>query len=240
MPQNQDQNLISLIRNAPYLMEPEKQYLVEKIPIMGPLDKLKTKKSLTENTTPDLIVEFRPTREEFLKSEKPKEAKPNALQAKILGQKPKPKQIVAFSILGQPHYLGSPSPRPQPVRPIPSTKLEEIVELFHLGSLTPDHVSFTINENGEQAIRAFLQRIETKMSTLPDMYQKRNVLALFLSSPLFKLYLNTGITALKHPEIKPKSTILNTMQKIDRRFLNRNQFEYAAMLSSGLRSMAGL
>lgn len=243
MSQNNDQNIIDLIQKSPFLMDPEKQYLIEKVPVMGPLDKLKTKKSLMGNTTPDLILEFRNTRAKFIENERrmnPEPPDPNSLQARVFGVKPPQKVILSHSILGQPQFLGTPAPRPQPIPPIRSTKFEEITELFHLNSLTPDHVTFSINDNGEQIVRNFLIELEQKMVLLENPYQKRNVFALFLASPLFKLYLNTGITALKHPEIKPKNTILNTMQKIDRRFLNRSQFEYTSMLTSGIRTMVGL
>ena len=237
-----DQALLELIQNSPILLDFEKAYLAEKIPVLGPLDKLKSKKALMANTTPEVIVKFRKTRQEFVESEKAaSEAAVKEASAKkgfFAGNKPK--EILAHSILANPGILGTPTPRPPQVPPQPLKSLESVVNLNQLNSLTPAHVNFAAGQNAGQTIRGFLDTLTREFDKIPDPFQKRNYFALFLSSPLFRAYLNTGLTALKHDEIKPRNTVLNTMQRIDPRFLNRAQFEYTAEISSGLRTLIGL
>jgi hypothetical protein len=236
-----DQAIIEMIRKSPILMEPEKNYLIDKVLVMGPLDKLKTKKALTTNTTPDLVLEFRKTAHVFIDKEQEEQKKSEQLANKsMFGKSNEPRIIVAHSLLSQPTLLGGPTPAPAPSAPIRITSLDDIKEPYQLNSLIPEIVSYGINENGEQSIRNFLEKMEIKITAIPDISIKRNMFALFLQSPLFRVYINTGITALKHPEIKPKNTVLNTMQKIDGRFMNRSQFELTTLISSGLRAMMGL
>ena len=238
-----DQALLELIQNSPILLDFEKAYLAEKIPVLGPLDKLKSKKALMANMTPEVILKFRKTRQEFVEAEKAEseaQAKAAANKQGFFAATPKPKEILAHSILANSGIIGTPSPRPPQVPPQPISSLEGVASLNQLNSLTPQHVNFGVGLNGGQTVRKFLEVVGGEFDKIPDPFQKRNYFALFLASPLFRAYLNTGLTALKHQEIKPRNTVLNTMQRIDPRFLNRTQFEYAAEISSGLRSFIGL
>ncbi len=234
-----DQAIIDLIQKSPILVDPEKGYLIDKIPAMGPLQKLKTKKNLVMNTTPDLILEFRKTRAKFIKQEKASQAKP-AESGGFFKPKPEEKKIVSSSVLGNPRLLGGPSPKPARLQFKQLRSLADVSDPTSLNSLIPPHVSFSINENGDQKIHSFIEKISEQLSTLQNPNEKRNYLALYLQSPLFRAYSHTGLTALKHPEIKPANTILNTIQKIDRRFLNRKQFEYASEITNAIRTNCGL
>lgn len=62
----------------------------------------------------------------------------------------------------------------------------------------------------------------------------------FLQSPLFSGYLNTGLTALRHPELEPSKIILNLLYQIDSNYLNNKQFVQAATVSNHLRGLCGL
>lgn len=236
-----DQTIVELIQKSPILMGPEKNYLIDKVPAMGPLDKLKTKKNLMMNTTPELILEFRKTREKFIENEKKGQAEANQDQSnKFFQAKPKPKKVISHSILGNPGFLGGPSPRPKSQPFLQTKTLNDIKNPNQLNSLIPPHVSFSINENSKQMVRIFVDKITGQIKSLQSPNEKRNYLALYLQSPLYRAYINTGLTALKHPEIKPANTILNTIQKIDRRFLNRKQFELASEITQAIRTSCGL
>jgi hypothetical protein len=244
MTQANDILIIELIKKSPILVPPEKDFLIEKISVLGPLEKLKMKKAILANTTPDIIIEFRKTREEFITLEKKELANNQPIQAtftsKLFSTQPKIKEVLAHSILANSDYLGSPIPHPPQIPQQNINSLNEFTSLKQLNSLNSNHVSFNPDENSDQIIRNFMNKIATEFGTIANPLEKRNYFTLFLTSPLFRMYINTGLTALKHPEIKPANTILNTMQKIDRNFLNRKQFENVSTISSGIRGIIGL
>ena len=61
----------------------------------------------------------------------------------------------------------------------------------------------------------FNNKIEILFESIPSITERRSYLIQYLSSPLFRIYLKTGTTALNHPELQPSSIVLNTLYQID-------------------------
>lgn len=236
----QDQSLSDLIRDSALLLDFEKAYLLEKLPELGPLDKLKSKQALLSNTTPEVILRFRRMRQNFIEREKENHRKNLEPQRGFFNQAPKPKQPATHSLLVNPLHLGTPSPRPPGGPRENLSTLANFTRLTQLGSLNPTHVVFEPEQNAKQQINRFIETLEAEFEKIPDPLSKRNYFVLFFQSPLFQAYLHSGLTALKHPEIKPRASVLNIMQRIDPRFLNRTQFEATAQITHGLRTLTGL
>ncbi|NJS41832.1 hypothetical protein HC766_05935 [Candidatus Gracilibacteria bacterium] len=138
------------------------------------------------------------------------------------------------------YIIGSTEPVAVNSTPVNLANLQSLNDLAQLNSLHPTHINFNLNNNSEQLIRNFLQKLDNLFDKIPNINQKRNYLMNFLQSPLFNSYLNTGITALRHPEIQPSKVVLNTLNHIDTKYLNNKQFVITSKISNHIRSIVAL
>jgi hypothetical protein len=57
---------------------------------------------------------------------------------------------------------------------------------------------------------------------------------------MYTAYMNTGITALKNPDIEPRKIILDTLHQANRIYLNASQFEMASIITNHIRHLCGV
>jgi hypothetical protein len=230
----------SLILKTPFLSAGDKSFLSEKVPMMSPLDKLKLRQSLETGVAPAILQQLQLTRAKFFDQEIPKP--PDAI-SKVINAvlPPKPKKVISFSILSQNQLLGGPTPQAITTDKVPAINtLADFNHPAQLSQLQPKHITFNINDNGDQILQTFLKKLDTLFAGIPNLNVRRCYFMNFLQSPLFSGYLNTGLTALRHPELEPSKIILNLLYQIDSNYLNNKQFVHAATVSNHLRGLCGL
>jgi hypothetical protein len=236
-----DIEILDLISKSTHLTDGDKSYLAEQVTKLSPIEKLKLKHSLISGSAPSILINLESIRKKFFVSETPKPVNPisNAITSLF---KPKVSTIVSNSFLNQPVLLGGKIPHLPPVNSSikPLNKLSEINSLDQLKILTPDLVNFTLYENIEYELQNFYHKTTELFEKINSIESRRNYFLNFLSSPLFKAYINTGLTALRHPELQPSSIILNTMYQIDSKYLNNSQFKTTSNISGSLRALVGL
>jgi hypothetical protein len=234
------EELINLINSSDYLLTGDKSFLLDVLSGLSPVDKLKLKHSLLSKQAPALLKNLHTLRDKFKQIETPKEPDliTKAVQRII---KPTPPKILSHSFLSQPALLGSPVPKsPQFSNVKPLNSLKDIVSLSQLKLISPNHINFNPNQNAEVEIQDFVEIVEVLMDKIKDVPKKRDQYMYFISSNLFNAYIDTGLTALRHPELKPNNVILNTLSQIDAKYLNGKQFKYAGLLNNQLKSLCGL
>ncbi len=236
-----DQELIQIINSSPFLNTSDKSYLVDKMSVLSPLDKLKLRSSLLSNQPPEILQNLQLIRTKFFESEKPKkEDFLTKISHVFTGNKPKP--IVAKSILTQPTILGSNLPKSikdDNINKIFNT-LDEFYHPIQLSLLDQKHINFQLNENSEQIIQKFLNKLDKLFSSVDDVSLKRAYFMNFVESKLFAKYINTALTALRHPELQPAKIILNLLFQINPNYLNTKQFQIASLISNHCRNLAGI
>lgn len=234
-------DLKELIQQSTFLQTGDKDYLFSKLSSLTPLEKLRLKTSLLGNRPPSILNQLQQVRAKFMATEAPRKPDP-ITQAFQTVFKPTPPKPIAISILGQPQLLGEQIvPRMINPRIQALNSIAEIVSLEQLAILTPRHVSFEIDQNPEILLQEFNNKIETLFEPIASITERRSYLVQYLSSPLFRIYLKTGTTALNHPELQPSNIVLNTLYQIDSQlYLNRKQFTSAAIVNSYLRQICGL
>ena len=254
-----EQEIYYLIQNIPYLNPGDKNFLWQIFPQLSPLDKMRLKNSLSSNEPPQVLQNVQLLKAKFLPkpalNQQPnqapannafqpqqKENNPNLLQklgSAIFPEK-KP-EIVSPSVLINTEILGSKPPEPIQNQNIPDLpSLNNFSHLSQLRYLTPNHVNFGINSSAEQLLQTFFHKLENMFDSIDNIDVKRGYFMNFIQSPLFSNYLNTALTAMKHPEIKPRKVVLNTLYQTNPVFLNSKQFELTSSLSNHLRNLVGL
>ena len=235
-----DNELLLLIDQSSHLTPSDKSYLISQISFIAPLDKLRLKHSLANGHAPAILDHLNIIRNKFANLEKPKEPNPVIKVINTLFKPAAPK-IVSNSFLNQGILLGGMVPKLIPTGSITAlTSLSQINSLEQLKILTSHHISFNLNQNTDYEMQIFYQKISGLFSKIPSINERRSYFLNFLSSPLFKAYINTGLTALRHPELQPASIVLNTMYQIDAKYLNNKQFRLTANISTCLRGLCGL
>ena len=232
-------NLQDIIKNSPIISDSEKRILLQELNKYTPMEKLKLRKDLLQNIVPIEIVKLRQTKDQFEKIENPGE--PDIL-TKISNKfsPPKKKPLLSTTVLQKTHIIGSSEPKANQQPRVNLAGLDKLTKLEELNSLTINHISFNINDNSQQIIQNFLNQLTNLFNKIENIDQKRSYLMDFLQSPLFLAYLNTGITALRHPEIQPSRVILNSLNHINTKYLNNKQFQVAAKISGHIRSLVAL
>jgi hypothetical protein len=226
-----DQELIQLINLSLALQDREKSFLLSKLQTLPPLEKLKIKQALVNGRVPQIVVDFN--------SGVDPDNPINKFVDRILPKKPK--VPVAYSILSKPNVIGQSTPKSyKPNTQKPFNSLAEIQDLTQLSLITPYMLGFAINSNIDQIMTNFLERVTQLFDQVESIEVRRNLLLNFIKSPLFTSYINTGITALQHPELTPRKISLNLLYQTDQRYLNNRQFYYTAIISNHIRSLAAL
>jgi hypothetical protein len=236
-----DTEIIDSISQSTHLNDGDKNYLLELLPKLSPIEKLKLKHSLLSGSAPSILINLQSIRKKFQEGEAPKPVNPISKALSTLF-KPASPQIVSNSFLNQPVLLGGVIPHlPTSIGVIETlNKIGDITSLDQLKTLNPSHVNFTLYENIEYELQNFYHKTTQLFEKINDINERRNYFLNFLSSPLFKAYINTGLTALRHPELQPTSIILNTMYQIDPKYLNGSQFKTTSNISGSLRALVGL
>jgi hypothetical protein len=237
---SQDPQLIELINKTPFLSQGDKNFLIDKLPQLSALEKLKLRQSLSAGMAPPILQQLQLMRAKFFEKEAPKAPDPiTKVLNNIMPQKPK--KILNTSILTQPNLLGGPIP--QAIRGEKAVEFRSLAEFSspaQLGLLNSSHVSFNINDNVEQIIQNFLQKLTQMFNQIDNVNLRRSYFMNFVQSPLFSSYLNTGLTALRHPELEPSKIILNLLYQIDPHYLNTKQFQHTSVICHHLRTLCGI
>lgn len=237
---NPNEELKLLIRSSTYLSLGDKDFLLERVPSMSPVDKIRLKSSLTNGQIPEILESLQIIRAKFFQSQAPK--KPDMLsqiaQAVI---KPKPKLSASVSLISQPSLLGHNPPVPFPVQNGSVLQsIDSFQSLEELSLLDNRHVYFEPGRNYQQVLGLFFSKLDSLFAKVPDIYTKRRYFMNFLNSTLFSNYINTGLTALNHHELEPKAIILNTLFQISTRHLNNQQFRITASICNHIRNLCSL
>lgn len=234
------EELAKLIENSNYLQPSDKEYLKSKLPAMGPVDKLKLKYSLSYGQEPVIIKSLNEMRAKFKATETV--SKPNPVSKLIQSVfKPAPPKIVSIRVLDQIQYLGATTQPIQLPNQLPAlSDLINIQNLEQLVLVSPRHLDSFMMTDSTPHLLQFRSKLEKMFDPINDFGIRRGYVTLFMSSPLAKAYIQTGLTALAHPELEPNSVILNTLYQIDSQYLNMRQFETTATISSYLRNITGL
>lgn len=236
-----NQELVKLVQQTPFLSQGDKSFLLDKISEMNPLDKLKLEHSLKSSQAPEILQNLQLIRAKFFASEAPKKEDILTKITNVLTGTKKNRTIVAKSLVTQPQLLGSPVPKAiHENRIIPLNSLEEFNYPGQLSLLTQNHINFGLNSNTEQIMQNFLNKLTRVFERITDVNLKRAYFINFLESQLFGKYINTTLTALRHPELKPSKIILNLLYQINPEYLNNKQFQLASVICNHLRNLCGL
>lgn len=235
-----DQQVLDLINRTGFLSPGDKSFLIERLEEMSPLEKLRLRGALIKGYAPEVLQSLELMRAKFFQKEVPK--KPDIL-SKISNvfRGSRPNIVVAHSILTNPNILGATPPmamRGEKVKPLNS--LSEFNHPAQLSYLNSSHVTFGLNTNTEQIIQNFLENLNNIFSRLDNINLRRAYFMNFVESPLFVSYINTALTALRHPELQPPKIILNLLYQINQQYLNNKQFQFAAVISNHLRNLCGV
>lgn len=234
------QHLIDLINNSPVLNIGDKEFMIEMLDELTPLERLKLEGSLISNTAPDILNSINLLRSNFFKQETvPKPDFITKIVQKITP--PAVKKICSHSVLNQPLYLGN-GQLPQAFKSpyVNFRSLADFSKLTDLNSLNPYHITFNLNDNMEQIITQFYQKLDHLFEPIADVNIKRSYFMMFLQSPMYACYMDTGMTALRHPEITPTSIILNRLQQIHPKYFNTKQFQIASKICAHLRILCSI
>jgi hypothetical protein len=234
-----DNQIITAINTSQYVAKEDKMYLGESVVKFNPLEKLKLKTTLSSEDTVAIKSMI-----ELLKIKYPVEIKVKSGFFNKISQfinPPKPQKIVSPSILSSSTALGGPVPVPFPVnnvRPLENT--ETFTDLSQLAILNQNHFTNGTEQQEDVNLQKFLEQIDDMFERIPDTQTKRSYFASFVTSPLFNSYMNTGLTAIRHPEIEPREIILNTLHMTNVNYLDKRKFEIASIITNHLRHLCGI
>jgi hypothetical protein len=234
-----DASLISLVLSTPFLSPGDKSFIQENLPNMTALEKLKLKQSLLTWQAPAILEQLQIIRAKFYEKEIPKKPDPITQVVHNIFP-PKPKKVLSVSVMNQPGYLGAPIPQPARDQAPPMYTLTEYNHPAQLATLHSQLISFNLNDNSEQIMQNFLQSLSASFDKIDNIQVRRGYFMSYMRSPLFSAYLNTGMTALRHPELEPAKIILNLLYQIDSKYLNNKQFKYVAMITNHLRNLCAV
>lgn len=235
-----DQDLIDLINTTTLLNNNDKDYLFQIFGQFSVLDKFKLKSSLAINDTKSVLIFLQLLKLKFPIIIKPKG---NSIFDKI-GEFINPVPIikpVSESILTKSSEIGSSIPKPLvPNHPVVLNDINDFASLEQLLVLDPNHLFVVHEDQAEVVMQRFLSKLDQMFGTINLIDFKRNWLATYLQSPLFVSYMNTGITALKNPEIEPRKIILDTLHQANLVYLSSKQFEMASIITNHIRNLCGV
>lgn len=241
--------LKQIINFSEIISKDQKEFLLSNLENFSPIEVLKLKHVLISKNQSETGLIYEDLSKKFIaQNHKNSEDHPIKENVEVSLKKdektedPHAKEgnVLSHSFLSDSNYLGQNPPK-APVNPNnPLDKIQEIEDLTQLAQLTPEHINFRINDSIDQIVNDFFKKTEKMFSKLESLDQRRSFFMSFIQSSLFASYLNTGLTALRHPEIKPRQTVLNTLHKTNSQYLSKKQFQYASLISHHLRKLAAL
>lgn len=243
-----DNLLITSIKSTTILSTTEKEFVLTRLTKFDHLDKFKLKRYLLINDERTVKEIYRSIRDKIIREEagiqfleSQKGGNKNQKLVEKLTPKPDTRNVpVASSVLSDIDYLGHEIPLPPQVRGEPFKELVFFSSLNQLSLLESSHVTFSLDDNAIVLVQKFLNRLTELFGREVELKDKRSYFRLFMRSPLFNCYLNTGITALRHKEIEPRKIVLNLIYQTDPIYLNYNQFEYIAIISNHIKELVEL
>jgi hypothetical protein len=234
-----DQEIIELTKGTGILNANDKTYLADILPRLTQLEKFKLKTALSSEQIKVILSNV-----QLLKIKYPPEQKqPSGIMGKIsqLIHPPKPQKLVAMSILSQPAVIGTVMPMPITSNKTETFKLiDNFSDLLQLNILSQNNLQIGSTDQEELSLQRFLNKLDELFEQINDINIKRSFFASYIQSPLFISYLNTGLTAMRHPEIEPREVILNTLHKVNQNYLNNKTFEMASIITNHLRHLSGI
>jgi hypothetical protein len=233
-------DLIKLIQSSDYLQKIDKDYLIAILPQLEKLEVLRLKQNLAAKKAPVLLKQLDSIRQRYQQSQN-KKANPDPISKLVERFVPKKEKVpLSYSIFSKPDYLGSPTPKAVATQVQPIKQLMDIKDPAQLKLLSPQLLD-TLNQEGfEQKYNQFVGHLSSLFSRIDDIPTRRNYFLNYMQSSLFTAYLSTGLTAMKHEELKPRKISLNLLYQIDQKYLNSRQFKTVAMLTNHLKALCVL
>jgi hypothetical protein len=233
-------NLINTtITSSKNIINDDKTYLCGSLVKFNPLEKLKLKTAMTAEDPIALKSMI-----ELLKLKYPAEVKIKSGFFNKISQfinPPKPQKIVSPSILSSATALGGPIPTPFPINNVRQFEYtDNFSDLNQLAILNQNHFANGTEQQEDINLQKFLEKIDDMFERVPETQTKRSYFASFVTSPLFNSYMNTGLTAIRHPEIEPREIILNTLHLTNINYLDKRKFEIASIITNHLRHICGI
>ena len=118
--------------------------------------------------------------------------------------------------------------------------VDKLDDLLQLNILNQNHLKIGSIDQEEIVLQKFLNKLDDLFDKIPDINIKRSFFASFVNSPLFVSYLNSGLTAMRHPELEPRDVVLNTLHSVNDNYLNNRTFEMASIITNHLRHLSGI
>jgi hypothetical protein len=235
-----DQDLIDFINTTTLLNNSDKDYLFHIFGQLSTLEKFKLKSSLSINDTKSILVFLQLLKLKFPIAVKVKGDSIFDKIGEFISPTPELKPV-SESILTKSSEIGSSIPRPLvPKNKIELNDLNNFTSLEQLLIIRPEHLFVVNKDQSEIVMQRFLGKLDQMFESINTMDFRRNWLATYLQSPLFTAYINTGITALKNPDIEPRKIILDTLHQANAIYLNNNQFEMASIITNHIRHLCGV
>ena len=234
-----DQEIIELVHETTILNQNDKGFLLETLPRLAPLEKFKLRTALNSDQSKAILSSV-----QLLKLKYPVQPK---VQSGLFGKlsqlinPPKPQKLVSMSILSQPAVIGTDMPMPISSNNIVSFEtVDKLDDLLQLNILNQNHLKIGSIDQEEIVLQKFLNKLDDLFDKIPDINIKRSFFASFVNSPLFVSYLNSGLTAMRHPELEPRDVVLNTLHSVNDNYLNNRTFEMASIITNHLRHLSGI
>jgi hypothetical protein len=234
-----DNQIKIIIQASKSITQEDKTYLGQYLVKFNPLEKLKLKTIIAAEDPTSLNSMIG-----LLKIKYPIEVKPKTGFFDKISQfisPPKLQKIVSPSLLSSPQALGGPVPTPFPINnTLQFENTETFTDLAQLAMLNQNHFINGTEQQEDVNLQKFLEKIDYMFERIPETQTKRSYFASFVTSPLFNSYMNTGLTAIRHPEIEPREIILNTLHKTNVNYLDKRKFEIASIITNHLRHQCGI
>jgi hypothetical protein len=235
-----DNEILDLIEDTRVLNTEDKGFLIQVLPRLSSLEKFKLRTSLNSEQSKAILSTV-----QLLKLRYPPQPKPE--QGGILGSinkfinPPKPQKLVSVSILSQPSIIGSAMPTPIRSATIPElSTIDKFSDLLQLNIISQKNLTSGTTDQDEIFLNKLLNKLDELFGKIKDLNSKRGYFASYLQSPLFVSYINSGMTAMRHPELEPREVVLNTLHSVNENYLNNKTFEMASIITNHIRHLCGV
>jgi hypothetical protein len=235
-----DEQILQLIDISTSINVEDKAYLRETLPRFTPLEKLKLKNTLASEENTAIISAVQLIKLKFPAQQK---TATNNIFSRInqFINPQKPQKLVAMSILTQPNVIGGQMPTPIVSNTIVQFQtVAEFSDLLQINTLNPNHLLAGSSEQEDIMLQKFLAKLDQLFDKQNDINIKRGFFASYIQSPLFISYMNSGLTAMRHPELEPRQVVLNTLHSVNKNYLNNRTFEMASIITNHLRHVCGI
>jgi len=225
------------ILNSSHLAKTDKDFLIASLPQLNKLELLKLEQNLIAGNKPILLNQLDLIKQKYYQS-LPKQTGSDPISKFVEKFVPKKeKKPLSYSIFSKPALLGSATPKAINTNAPQPRSLQEFTDPAQLKYLHPIMIDDLGQDGFEQKFSQFFSKIGDQFGQIDDILTRRNYFLTYMQSPLFSAYVSSGLTALKHEELKPRKISLNLLYQIDQRYLNSRQFKNAALLTNHLKTL---